>query len=504
MKIVIVGGGTAGWLTALHAKKLFKNDHITLIESQDIPIIGVGEATTPHLIDFLEELNIDFVDVIKNTDGTIKNGISFEDWNGDGKKYLHGFSVRDEANPFVLDNSKSNFYDVYLRYLIQNKLSFLEKTYTPLISYQNIINLRNQSFALHFDAAKLSNYLSKLSINRGIEHIIDEYECCEQDENGFIKKIKTKNHLLDVDFVFDCSGFQKLFIGNLFKDRWIDYQNHLPMKKAVLFPTKNTSSKPYTTARAMKYGWVFEIPLQNRTGRGYIFDSDYIDSDQACKELKTVYNDVEPSRTITFSAGRFTNSWIKNCIGLGLSTNFVEPLESTSIFVTIGQLKLLTKFKEHLSSQNVDGIKNFNMITGSNKFNKIIGSNNDAILKFIYLHYMTKRKDSDFWLEFREKNTPPEGMDLIMTDIMNGKLNDNSLPMNTSSAFNLESYLHICNGLEIYEEHNTNLPIFPNHHLYSMMLELEQVKNNEQSHSKFIADVWHNKIKRHPVPFKVM
>ena len=478
MKIVIVGGGTAGWLTALYAKKLFKNDHITLIESQDIPIIGVGEATTPHLIDFLEELHIDFVDVIKNTDGTIKNGISFEDWNGDGKKYLHGFSVRNEANPFVLDNSKSNFYDVYLRYLIQNKLSFLKNTYTPLISYENKINLKNQSFALHFDASKLSNYLSKLSINRGIEHIIDEYECCEQDENGFIKKIKTKNHLLDVDFVFDCSGFQKLFIGNLFKDRWIDYQNHLPMKKAVLFPTKITSSKPYTTARAMKYGWVFEIPLQNRTGRGYIFDSDYISIDQACEELKTVYDEVEPLRTIDFSAGRFTNSWIKNCIGLGLSTNFVEPLESTSIFVTIGQLKLLKKFKENICNQDESEIK---------KFNDIIGNNNDAILKFIYLHYLTKRNDSNFWLEFKDKNIPPQGMDLILTDIENGQLNENSLPKNTSSAFNLESYLHICNGLEMYSEQNINLPIFPNHHLYSMILHLDQVKNNELSHSLFIS-----------------
>ncbi len=478
MKIVIVGGGTAGWLTALYAKKLFKNDHITLIESQDIPIIGVGEATTPHIIDFLEELHIDFVDVIKNTDGTIKNGISFEDWNGDGKKYLHGFSVRNEANPFVLDNSKSNFYDVYLRYLIQNKLSFLKNTYTPLISYENKINLKNQSFALHFDASKLSNYLSKLSINRGIEHIIDEYECCEQDENGFIKKIKTKNHLLDVDFVFDCSGFQKLFIGNLFKDRWIDYQNHLPMKKAVLFPTKITSSKPYTTARAMKYGWVFEIPLQNRTGRGYIFDSDYISIDQACEELKTVYDEVEPLRTIDFSAGRFTNSWIKNCIGLGLSTNFVEPLESTSIFVTIGQLKLLKKFKENICNQDESEIK---------KFNNIIGNNNDAILKFIYLHYLTKRNDSNFWLEFKDKNIPPQGMDLILTDIENGQLNENSLPKNTSSAFNLESYLHICNGLEMYSEQNINLPIFPNHHLYSMILHLDQVKNNELSHSLFIS-----------------
>ena len=478
MKIVIVGGGTAGWLTALYAKKLFKNDHITLIESQDIPIIGVGEATTPHIIDFLEELHIDFVDVIKNTDGTIKNGISFEDWNGDGKKYLHGFSVRNEANPFVLDNSKSNFYDVYLRYLIQNKLSFLKNTYTPLISYENKINLKNQSFALHFDASKLSNYLSKLSINRGIEHIIDEYECCEQDENGFIKKIKTKNHLLDVDFVFDCSGFQKLFIGNLFKDRWIDYQNHLPMKKAVLFPTKITSSKPYTTARAMKYGWVFEIPLQNRTGRGYIFDSDYISIDQACEELKTVYDEVEPLRTIDFSAGRFTNSWIKNCIGLGLSTNFVEPLESTSIFVTIGQLKLLKKFKENICNQDESEIK---------KFNNIIGNNNDAILKFIYLHYLTKRNDSNFWLEFKDKNIPPQGMDLILTDIENGQLNENSLPKNTSSAFNLESYLHICNGLEMYSEQNINLPIFPNHHLYSMILHLDQVKNNELSHSIFIS-----------------
>jgi len=275
-----------------------------------------------------------------------------------------------------------------------------------------------------------------------------------------------------------CSGFQKLFIGNLFKDRWIDYQNHLPMKKAVLFPTKITSSKPYTTARAMKYGWVFEIPLQNRTGRGYIFDSDYISIDQACEELKTVYDEVEPLRTIDFSAGRFTNSWIKNCIGLGLSTNFVEPLESTSIFVTIGQLKLLKKFKENICNQDESEIK---------KFNNIIGNNNDAILKFIYLHYLTKRNDSNFWLEFKDKNIPPQGMDLILTDIENGQLNENSLPKNTSSAFNLESYLHICNGLEMYSEQNINLPIFPNHHLYSMILHLDQVKNNELSHSIFIS-----------------
>tara|TARA_Y200000002_G_C22636585_1_gene644916 strand:+ start:54 stop:1499 length:1446 start_codon:yes stop_codon:yes gene_type:complete len=472
-KIVIIGGGSAGWLTALFVKSIFKNSFITLIESENIPTIGVGEATTPQIITFLEELDIDFIDVLKNTDGTIKNGISFENWNGDGKKYLHGFSPKGATNPFTS-------YDVYLKYLIQNKLSFLDSTYTSLISYENKINLQNQSIALHFDACKFSNYLLKLSKDRGIEHIIDDYETCEQDKNGFIRKIKTTNHLLDVDFVFDCSGFEKLFLGNLFKDKWIDYQKHLPMKKAVLFPTKDTNLKPYTTAKAMKYGWVFEIPLQNRMGRGYIFDSDYINTDQSVEELKTVYDNVKPLRTIDFNAGRFTNSWIKNCIGLGLSSNFVEPLESTSIFVTIGQLNLLKKFKKYIVNYDVDEIKNYN---------ETIGNNNDAILKFIYLHYLTKRKDSDFWLEFKDKNIAPAGMDLILNDIENGQLDKHSLPRLTSSAFSLESYLHICNGLEIYKEPNMNLPIFPNHLLYSKIIELELVKNNEQLHTQFISNV---------------
>ena len=105
------------------------------------------------------------------------------------------------------------------------------------------------------------------------------------------------------------------------------------------------------------------------------------------------------------------------------------------------------------------------------------------------MHYLTKRRDSDFWLEFKDKNIPPQGMDLLLTDIENGQLDENSLPKNTSSAFNLESYLHICNGLEMYSEQNINLPIFPNHHLYSLMLNLEQVKNNEKLHTKFIAEL---------------
>lgn len=478
MNITIVGGGSAGWLTALFAKSLFKNYSVTLIESHNIPIIGVGEATTPHIVSFLQELNINFEDVLKHTDGTIKNGISFENWNGDNKKYLHGFSVKGEANPFVSNYYKSNSYDVYLKYLIQNKLSFLEHTYSSLLSYQNKINLDNQSIALHFDASKFANYLSTVAIQRGVEHIVDDYETCEQDENGFIKKIKTKNHSIETDFIFDCSGFQKLFIGNLFKDKWIDYQKHLPMKKAVLFPTKNTNVKPYTIARAMKYGWVFEIPLQERKGRGYIFDSDYINEDQAVEELKTVYDDVMPLRTIEFQAGRFENAWIKNCMGVGLSTNFVEPLESTSIFMTIGQLTLLKQFKKYINNHNEDKI---------NIFNEIIGNNNDAILKFIYLHYLTKRKDSNFWLEFREKNIAPEGMELLLRDIEKGQLDDYSLPRFTSSAFNLESYLHICNGLEIYNEENTNLDIFPNHIIYKNFL--KQIKQSEQNHSDYLQKI---------------
>ena len=449
MNLTILGGGSAGWLTALYIKQLFKNSNVTLIERKNIPIIGVGEATTPHIVSFLSSLNIDYKEVIKKTDGTLKNGISFENWNGDNKKYLHGFSLNGHLSMF--DNLD------YLKQLINNKLPFVDYTYQSQLTYQNKINLENQSVALHFDANKFATYLSEVGKQRNINHIIDDYKTCVRNDLGFIKELKTTNHNIKTDFVFDCSGFQKLIIGNLYQDTWIDYQKHLPMKKAMLFPTQQTNDKPYTTARALKYGWVFEIPLQNRLGRGYIFDSDYINEDQAVKELEENYSDVNPIRTIEFKPGRFQNAWIKNCIGIGLSTNFIEPLESTSIYMTIAQLELLKDFKDYIEKYNPNKTK---------IYNEIIANNNDAVLNFIYLHYVTKRKDSKFWKDFRKKNIMPNGMDKILEDINSNSLDNYSLPRFTSASFCMQSYLKICEGLGMFykcnKTNNINLRVYDN------------------------------------------
>jgi len=469
MNFTIVGGGSAGWLSALYLNKLFPNDSVSLIESKDIPIIGVGEATTPHIITCLDWLNISYKDVIKNTEGTLKNGINFENWNGDNKKYFHGFSIKNELSAFSTQE--------YLVSLINNNKSFVDNIYQSQLSYQNKININNQTFALHFDANKFASYLSKIAKQRGVKHIVDNYKYCSTDNNGFINKLHCENVSVKTDFVIDCSGFQKLFIGSFYKETWVDYSQHLPMKKALLFPTNETTEEPYTTAKAMKNGWVFKIPLQHRMGRGYIFDSHYADENEIEKELNDTFKDVKPIRVIKFNAGRYQNAWVKNCIGIGLSTNFVEPLESTSIFMSIAQLDLIKSFKHYIKNYAERKI---------NQYNELVANNNDAILNFIYLHYLTKRNDSLFWKEFQLKNKMPKGLQDTLDDIKCGCLDKFSLPQKTTSSFGLQSYMYIIEGLEITK----NLSNTEAHDFYNGYNILKNtVKSYEQNHKDFLQNL---------------
>ena len=385
-KILVMGGGTAGWLTALYITKTFPQHHVTLMESKPIGILGAGEGSTPHLTSFLNMLGVDLQELLKECKGTIKQGISFENWNGDGEKYFHPFAVRNQYYHFSIDNLFGHTcYDYYLKHLIHRKMPLKDHTYSSIQSYKNIIDTDNIDHSIHFDAHLLADYLKK--ITKVDKHIYDEIKEIKHDEHGNITSINN----VECDFVFDCTGFRRELIGKVFNRKWKSYQKHLPIKKAIPFflPTDN---KPYTQAIAMKYGWVWKIPLQHRYGAGYIFDSDYITEEEAFNEAKEMFPEIEYTRTIKFDAGRYEQTWVKNCLAVGLSSGFTEPLEATSIWMATEQLRTLETFVDIMFTNDEDT---------KQEYNKLIANNNDIVMEFLHFHYMTKRNDSPFWKEGR-------------------------------------------------------------------------------------------------------
>lgn len=453
-KLVVLGGGTAGWITAHTIRMYFPDADISLIHSPKKGIIGVGEATTPHMTEWLNEIGVDICDFLKETGGTIKHGISFENWNGDDKKYLHPFYefLVDFSVPTIFDR---NCWDHYNKLIINKDLPFDDYLYQNKLAYSNKIDPGNTRYAVHFNTYKFGEYLKKFAENKDINVIEGDFVSVDQDENGFIKKINLEDKSVECDFVFDCSGFARLLIDKVLKGEWISYRPYLPMKKAVAFwldPDEHIP--PYTAAIAMKYGWMWKIPLQDRYGCGYVYDSDYIDEHQAHKEAEEFYQrKIDVRRVIDIDAGRFKDVWIKNCIAVGLCGNFIEPLESTSIWLEIALMENLKHFINEIDNPREDSIA---------LFNEIIGNEVDEKMNFVYLHYMTKRDDTDFWKEFRQKNQMPPRLKKLWPYIVNNNLRYYQInDIMTPSKFPLMSYLWICNGLGLFEKKD-NLGTFEN------------------------------------------
>ena len=472
-EIIILGGGAAGWLTALFCVSKLKAHSITLIESKTIGILGAGEGTTPHMVDFLRSVGININDLLKKTKGTIKNGVSFENWNGDNKKYLHPFGVFQEADPFYIPDLFSHeCYDFHLKKLINENLDFKKYDYPTKISYENKVDFININYGLHIDAYEFAKYLKNIAIQRGVKHVEGDLKELKTDKHNFIKSIKLKNNKrYNCGFVFDCTGFARLLIGKHYKEKWVSYQKHLPMKKAIPFilePEENI--KPYTRSIAMKHGWMWKIPLQNRIGAGCVFDSDYINEDQAVDEANKFLNKkIKPIKVIDFKAGRYENTWVKNCMAVGLSSGFTEPLEATSLYLTVEQLNLLPQYIPYMFKHN---------ITALNQFNDIINYSNDSVMHFLYLHYLTKRRDSKFWKEFKDKNKCPEEFKTILEHIKKGVL---IYPLFTAKVktanFMLRSHLYVANGLGLIENKMDLLDIQPTLNQYKKIL--STLKNTE-------------------------
>ena len=420
--IVVVGGGTAGWLSALLINKLYPKLTITVIESKEIGILGAGEGSTLALPDLLEYLQIPLFDLVKNCDATIKNGIKFTNWNNDNNFYYHPFGTTNEnlgytavrspsylstlpllASSIVIDKGCKNI-DLVEKISEKNKVPFIFKSinnHNPVLGYEKVANI-----AIHFNASKLASRLKEIGLGRGIKLIEQTISNVSLDENNNVNSlILDDNTKVLCDFVFDCSGFHRLIIGKVFNSKWKSYKNHLPVDSAVPFFIEMDNDIPaYTEAIAMKYGWIWKIPLQTRYGCGYVYDSSLISEVEAVKEIEDFlgYEPQYPRKDkegFRFNAGCYEESWINNCVSVGLSAGFIEPLEATSIWVTILALEKILGSPEWLLN-NTPEIRE--------DFNKTILEINSEIVNIIYLHYMGPRKDTDFWKKFTYENAPKD------------------------------------------------------------------------------------------------
>lgn len=418
-QIVVVGGGTAGWLTALSVKKAYSDFDVIVIESKEIGILGAGEGSVPQLVEFFESLDVPVSDLIKNCDATLKNGIKFTNWNNDNKFYYHGFATTDNQLDISASRSKRTAtYPLLVSSLslnnTVNEIDFTEKisenNKSPFILKD--INNKNKisdyqqlsSFSIHFNATKLANRLKEIGISRGIKVIENTIKQVSLDSNHYVKSLTLDNaDIVNCDFVFDCSGFHRLIIGKVFDSTWKSYHDVLPVDAAVpFFIDMEDQIPPYTEAIAMKYGWMWKIPLQTRFGCGYVYDSSLISEAEAIKEIEEFlgYEPFYPRQGkggFKFNAGCYEESWINNCIAIGLSSSFIEPLEATSLWVSIFALNKIFAGPEWITN-NVSPIRN--------EFNKIIAATNNEIVNFIYFHYMSLRKDTEFWQKFSYDNAP--------------------------------------------------------------------------------------------------
>jgi tryptophan halogenase len=341
-KIVIVGGGTAGWMTAAPlGMKLGKACEIVLVESPEIGTVGVGEATLPTLRYYNLALGLDGADFVRKTQATFKLGIEFRDWGHLGNRFFHGFG---DFGP-AIENRSPHLYWLRLAREFKDMPSYEEWSVATVMarSHRFVPPYGDQpaatnaySYAFHFDAGLYAAYLRDYAMQRGVQRIEGMITDVEQHpETGFITAVKLRDgRRVEGDLFIDCSGFRGLLIEGVYQAGYDDWSAMLPCNSALAVPSARAGQlTPYTTSTAKSAGWTWRIPLQHRTGNGHVYCNGFTTDEAASRVLLDGLDGAalgEP-RQLRFTTGRRRKSWIKNCVAVGLSSGFLEPLESTSI-----------------------------------------------------------------------------------------------------------------------------------------------------------------------------
>ncbi len=406
--IVIVGGGTAGWMAAAAFAKLLPKERfgITLIESAHIGTIGVGEATIPHIRQFNSMLGIDENDFIKATGATYKLAIKFENWGAPGSSYMHPFGEFGhdlngiEFQHYWTKLKKSGCVDAYDNYSLAAIAARQRRFDYPLQDKNSILS--TYSYAFHLDAGLYAKYLREYAEKNGVTRMEDTInDVLLHSDRGVILELNLASGArVKGDFFIDCSGLRSLLIGSALKVEFRSWQHWLLCDRAVAIPCKSKLPLfPYTRAIARKAGWQWRIPLQHRVGNGYVYSSQYTNEQDA---LDLLVNNIESVPTgqpnfIKFVAGMRKKSWEKNCIALGLAGGFLEPLESTSIYlIQMGILKFLELFP---GKSNTPCLQE--------EFNRTMELEYVRIRDFLIVHYhRNQNPESEFWKCCREMPIP--------------------------------------------------------------------------------------------------
>ncbi|MBE1298863.1 MAG: tryptophan 7-halogenase [Alteromonadaceae bacterium] len=405
--ILVVGGGTAGWMTALYlSKKLNKKTKISLVESEDIGIIGVGEGSTPYLKHFFQELDIPEKEWMAACDATYKTGIQFDNWSTEPafESYFHPF-----FNAFDKKPADMFFYNSGLRRRGFEADAHPEHYFTAAYMAKEKRSPVTPSklefdidYAYHFDSVKLGQFMREKAKAQGVEHLIANIVSAKVASDSSIMSVQCdQGDVLTADFFVDCTGFASLLLQQTLKRPFDSYSQTLFNDAAVAIQTPHEaqqSAAPQTVSKALSAGWMWNIPLTTRWGNGYVYSSKYLDADAAEKELKRELDIPDDSdikvKHLKMRVGRVSEHWYKNCVGIGLSQGFIEPLEATALMLVQFGIQNLTKVL------NCEKVEVKQVVDYNNEMNRLF----DGVKDYISVHYaLNTRHDSEYWADCREK-----------------------------------------------------------------------------------------------------
>lgn len=479
--IVIVGGGTSGWMAATYIAKLLENyrlgGSVTLVESKDVGTIGVGEATIPTIKRFFQFIGFPEADLFAKTNATIKSAICFKDWLHVGHHYYHPFEAPalndgvDIVQHWVAESAKGHDLEPYAEATgIIAKLCAANKV-PKLVSSREYDG--PNPYAYHLDAKLLADSLKSFAIDMGVEAIEAMVSDVELDDRGNIKSLHTDNNqILAGDFFIDCTGFKGLLIEQVLKSDFVSYADDLLCNAAVAVPSSYAEGedlRSYTLSQAQAAGWIWQIDLASRQGNGYVYANDFISSDEALSVLMSKIgkpvNEAD-AKVIKMRVGRRREFWKNNCLSIGLSGGFIEPLESTGLqFIEIG-LKLFGEYFPFTECNHL-----------------IIDEYNDLMMKlydetkdFIVLHYhLSNRQDSEFWRYASHENRLSDKLKMLL-NLWQHKLPSYS-DMADMNIFNHINYQYILGGMKhLVPKHNQNVHLIDSHRsqmMFNKMMEFQ-------------------------------
>lgn len=431
--IIIAGGGTAGWMTASYLRKaLGESVQISLVESASISTIGVGEATFSTVKLFFDFLGLEEREWMPECDAAYKLGIKFVNWNAEGRTFYHPFQRYEVVDGFAIvewwlklkDNLNNYDHSCFITpALCESKRSprYLDgrvyddkaqDLFSPEVASQGwaLRELRGQyPYGYHFNASLIARFLRGYAVQRGVKRIVDDISEVNLAEDGSIASITTKEHGdIKGDLFIDCTGFRSLLLNKALGEPFIPFSESLLCDSAIAFQIPKDISKvginPYTTATALSAGWVWNIPLYGRDGTGYVYSSQFISPENAEKEFREHVGSAADNYSashIKMRIGRSRNSWVKNCVAIGLASGFVEPLESTGIFfIQHGIEELVANFPDRSFDE---GLKT--------SYNKAVADCIDGVRDFLVLHYSaSNRYDTPFWKATAHDLVIPEAL----------------------------------------------------------------------------------------------